>query len=39
MRILVYEIFIVTTNNRLFEVELAAKTGRILKIEEENEDD
>lgn len=37
--ILVYEIFIVTSNNRLFEVEVAAKSGRILKIEEEDEDD
>lgn len=37
--VLVYEIFILTSQNRIFEVEILAKTGRILKIEEENDFD
>ncbi|MEN1936778.1 PepSY domain-containing protein [Paenibacillus sp. 102] len=37
--VLVYEIFILTPQNRLFEVEILAKTGKILKIEEENDFD
>ena len=37
--ILVYEIFILTSQNRIFEVEILAKSGRILKIEEENDYD
>ncbi|CAM3445716.1 PepSY domain-containing protein [Paenibacillus lactis] len=37
--VLVYEIFILTSGNRLFEVEVLAKSGRILKIEEEDDED
>lgn len=37
--VMVYEIFILTSNNRLFEVEILARSGRILKIEEEDDID
>lgn len=37
--VLVYEIFIMTSDNRLFEVEVLAKSGRILKVEEEDDED
>ncbi|AYB46196.1 PepSY domain-containing protein [Paenibacillus lautus] len=37
--VLVYEIFIMTSDNRLFEVEVLAKSGRILKVEEEDDVD
>lgn len=37
--VLVYEIFIMTSDNRLFEVEILAKSGRILKVEEEDDVD
>ncbi|HDR7533208.1 TPA: PepSY domain-containing protein [Bacillus cereus] len=37
--VLVYEVFILTSENRIFEVEILAKSGRILKIEEENDFD
>ncbi|MFP3727795.1 PepSY domain-containing protein [Priestia filamentosa] len=37
--ILVYEIFILTSQNRVYEVEINGKTGRVLKIEEENDFD
>ncbi|MBP1895498.1 putative membrane protein YkoI [Paenibacillus lactis] len=37
--VLVYEVFILTSENRLFEVEVLAKSGRILKIEEEDDED
>ncbi|MCM3494812.1 PepSY domain-containing protein [Paenibacillus lactis] len=37
--VLVYEVFILTSENRLFEVEVLAKSGRILKIEEEDGED
>ncbi|MCI1773958.1 MAG: PepSY domain-containing protein [Paenibacillus lautus] len=37
--VLVYEIFIMTSDNRLFEVEILAKSGRILKVEEEDDED
>ncbi|MED3622969.1 PepSY domain-containing protein [Neobacillus thermocopriae] len=33
--VLVYEVFILTEDNRLFEVEILARSGRILKVEEE----
>jgi len=36
---LVYEIFILTPHNRIYEVEVIARTGRIKKIEEENDFD
>lgn len=36
---LVYEIFIMTPQNRIYEVEVNAKTGTIRKIEEENDVD
>jgi len=36
---LVYEIFILTSQNRIYEVEISGRTGRILKIEEENDFD
>lgn len=37
--VLVYEIFIMNPDNRLFEVEVLAKSGRILKVEEEDDVD
>lgn len=37
--VLVYEFFILTPQNRLFEVEVLAKTGKILKVEEEDDFD
>ncbi|WHY63230.1 PepSY domain-containing protein [Cytobacillus firmus] len=37
--VLVYEVFILTPDNRLFEVEILAKSGRILKVEQENDFD
>ncbi|PAL05858.1 PepSY domain-containing protein [Peribacillus simplex] len=37
--VLVYEVFILTSENRIFEVEILAKSGRILKVEEENDFD
>mgnify|MGYP001347246592 CR=1 FL=1 len=37
--VLIYEIFILTPQNRIFEVEIAARTGRVLKIDEENDYD
>ncbi|MCM3786253.1 PepSY domain-containing protein [Neobacillus mesonae] len=36
--VLVYEFFILTADNRLFEVEVLAKSGKIVKVEEEDED-
>lgn len=35
--ILVYEVYILTAENRVYEVEINAKTGRILKVEQEND--
>ncbi len=37
--VLVYEVFILTPDNRIFEVEILAKTGRILKVDQENDFD
>jgi uncharacterized membrane protein YkoI len=37
--VLVYEVFILTADNRIFEVEIHGKTGRILKVEQENDFD
>ena len=37
--VLVYEVFIMTSQGKIFEVELLAKNGKILKIEQENDDD
>jgi uncharacterized membrane protein YkoI len=37
--VLVYEVFILTPDNRIFEVEILAKSGRILKVEQENDFD
>jgi len=37
--VLVYEVFILTSDNRIFEVEILAKSGRILKVEQENDFD
>jgi len=34
-----YEIFILTPQNLIFEVEVAARTGQVLKIEQENDFD
>ncbi|RYL94146.1 PepSY domain-containing protein [Sporolactobacillus sp. Y61] len=36
---LIYEVFILTPENRIFEVEILARSGRIIKIEEENDFD
>jgi uncharacterized membrane protein YkoI len=37
--VLVYEVFILTADNRIFEVEIVAKSGRIIKVEQENDFD
>ncbi|NSL53263.1 PepSY domain-containing protein [Bacillus sp. P2(2020)] len=37
--VLVYEVFILTQDNRIIEVEILAKSGRVLKIEQENDFD
>lgn len=37
--VLVYEVFILTPDNRIFEVEILAKSGKILKVEQENDMD
>lgn len=37
--VLVYEVYILTPENRIFEVEILARSGRILKIEEESDFD
>ena len=37
--VLVYEVFILTADNRIYEVEIVAKSGQILKIEQENDFD
>ncbi|KOP64806.1 peptidase M4 [Bacillus sp. FJAT-18019] len=37
--VMVYEIFIQTADNRLFEVEILARSGRILSVEEEDDVD
>ncbi|XHU88568.1 peptidase M4 [Lysinibacillus fusiformis] len=36
---LIYELFILTAHNKIYEVEVNAKTGVIRKIEEENDYD
>ncbi|QQK76274.1 PepSY domain-containing protein [Salicibibacter cibarius] len=36
--VFVYEIFILTPDNRIYEVEVNGNTGNILKIEEEDFD-
>jgi uncharacterized membrane protein YkoI len=36
--VLVYEFFILTNQNRIYEVEINAKTGKIMKVEEEDVD-
>ncbi|PAE09213.1 peptidase M4 [Terribacillus saccharophilus] len=36
--VLVYEVFIMTAQGMIYEVEILAKNGRILKIEQENDD-
>lgn len=35
--VLVYEVFILNADNRIFEVEIAARNGRIIKVEQEND--
>ncbi|WP_396897516.1 PepSY domain-containing protein [Niallia endozanthoxylica] len=37
--VLVYEVFIMTPQGMIFEVEILAKNGKILKIEQENDND
>jgi uncharacterized membrane protein YkoI len=37
--VLVYEVFIMTAQGKIFEVEILAKNGKILKIDQENDDD
>lgn len=37
--VLVYEVFILTPDHRIVEVEILAKNGRIIKIEQENDFD
>lgn len=36
--VFVYEVFILTAENRIYEVEVNANTGNIIKIEEEDFD-
>ncbi|WP_375088385.1 PepSY domain-containing protein [Peribacillus sp. RS7] len=36
--VLVCEFFILTNQNRIYKVEINAKTGRIMKVEEEDLD-
>lgn len=36
--VLVYEVFILTSQNRVYEVEVNANTGNIIKVEEEDLD-
>ena len=35
--VLVYEVYILTAQNRVYEVEINARTGRIIKVEQEND--
>ena len=37
--VLVYEVFIMTPQGMIFEVEILAKNGKILKIDQENDHD
>ena len=37
--VLVYEVFIMTAQGMIFEVEILAKNGKIIKIDQENDDD
>lgn len=37
--LLVYEVFIMTSSNQIFEVDVHARTGNILKIEREEDFD
>lgn len=37
--VLVYEVFILTAQNNIFEVEVNARTGAIVEIEQENDHD
>lgn len=37
--ILVYEVYIMTPQSRVYEVEINARTGRIVKVEQEKDDD
>ncbi len=37
--ILVYEVFILTPDQQIFEVEILARTGQIIKVEQENDFD
>lgn len=36
--IIVYEVYVITPQNRVYQVEIHPKTGSILKIEQENDD-
>lgn len=35
--VLVYEVFVLTGQNKVYEIEILAKSGQILKVEEEND--
>jgi len=37
--VLIYEVYIFSFQNKMYQVEINAKTGRILKVEQENDDD
>jgi len=37
--LLVYEVFIMTPSNQIFEVEVHARTGNVIKIEQEEDFD
>lgn len=37
--ILIYEVYVMTPQNSVYQVEINAKTGSILKVEQENDDD
>lgn len=37
--ILIYEVYIMTPQNRMYQVEINARNGNILKVDRENDDD
>ncbi|MCP1145474.1 PepSY domain-containing protein [Lysinibacillus endophyticus] len=37
--VLKYEVYVLTMQNKMYEVKINARTGRIIKVEQENDDD
>ncbi|RKQ20134.1 PepSY domain-containing protein [Ureibacillus endophyticus] len=37
--VLNYEVYVLTMQNKMYEVKINARTGRIIKVEQENDDD